>query len=400
MRHLVAGFKLTFCIALLSAGPVFAQTPSEEAISNTTTTAPVAYVYLGTTTKGVYLYDAASNGKLTQVSGSPFKTSGLAIGSNGKHFISLGTVDIHSYTIESNGAIGEQVSTINTQDHDGSACGTTDGAILDHTGQDLYVLISGANIDSTNQCDAYQSYKISTSGVLTSIGAAVDKGGPTQLYTLPAITENDTYGYAGLIYYSYSHTGTQNQITFKRESSGALALTNYVGVDPTPEPDWDWYAVTPTADPTNHLAYAMISENEPPDGPFGPVQLASYTVESNGNIVSTNTWKNMPKSAVALVGDGVINLKISPSGKLLAVGGSGGVQIFHFNGAEPITAYTKPLTTVEIDQIRWDNNNHLYALSDSTNKLYVYTVTPTTITESPGSPYTISHPNALVVVPK
>jgi hypothetical protein len=29
-----------------------------------------------------------------------------------------------------------------------------------------------------------------------------------------------------------------------------------------------------------------------------------------------------------------------------------------------------------------------------------YTVTPTTITEAPGSPYEITNPNALVVVPK
>jgi hypothetical protein len=33
----------------------------------------------------------------------------------------------------------------------------------------------------------------------------------------------------------------------------------------------------------------------------------------------------------------------------------------------------------------WDNNNHLYALSDLA--LHVYSITPAAITEAPGSPY-------------
>jgi hypothetical protein len=75
------------------------------------------------------------------------------------------------------------------------------------------------------------------------------------------------------------------------------------------------------------------------------------------------------------------------------------LQIFHFNGANPVTPYGGVLTTANISQIRWDSNNHLYALSDSTNRLYVYTITPTSMSEASGSPYTISNPNALVVVP-
>jgi len=193
---------------------------------------------------------------------------------------------------------------------------------------------------------------------------------------------------------------------------------------------------------------------------------------------------------------------MSPSGKLLAVGGYG-LKVFHFNGAAPITPYSNVLTTAAITELHWDNNNHLYALSaaqtsstltwaaadatnvtikgsdgtsypigdcsgscsgeqvvnptktttytisgikvgggktstaatvtvyskptDSTSKpaadansepaltisafptsittysrLFVYTVTSTSITEAPGSPYTLSTPgvDALIVVPK
>ena len=39
------------------------------------------------------------------------------------------------------------------------------------------------------------------------------------------------------------------------------------------------------------------------------------------------------------------------------------MQVFHFNGAAPITKYSKVLTTAPINWIRWDKANHLYALS-------------------------------------
>jgi hypothetical protein len=76
------------------------------------------------------------------------------------------------------------------------------------------------------------------------------------------------------------------------------------------------------------------------------------------------------------------------------------LEVFHFNGAAPITRYSKVLTTDSISWIHWDKTNHLYALSTG-GRLYVYTVTPTSIAAAPGSPYTTSGPAAgLFVVPK
>jgi hypothetical protein len=77
--------------------------------------------------------------------------------------------------------------------------------------------------------------------------------------------------------------------------------------------------------------------------------------------------------------------------------GTAGLQVFHFNGAYPITHYTATLTKTPINSVHWDNANHLYALSYSTGKLYVYTITPSTVTQVPGSPYTISRPTSLLV---
>jgi len=95
----------------------------------------------------------------------------------------------------------------------------------------------------------------------------------------------------------------------------------------------------------------------------------------------------------------VKDLNMSPSGKLLAVGGTGGLQIFHFNGSEPIKPYTGLLTNDEIDQFFWDNQNHLYAISRTAGKLFVFTITPTSHSEAPGSPYTINKPQNIIVQP-
>ena len=101
----------------------------------------------------------------------------------------------------------------------------------------------------------------------------------------------------------------------------------------------------------------------------------------------------------------VYDMEMAPSGKLLAVGGSdglngGGQEIFHFNGGEPVTAYTGLLTKDEISSMYWDNANHLYAISSNANKLFVFTVTPTSVSQAPGSPYAIYNPSVVMVQPK
>ena len=140
------------------------------------------------------------------------------------------------------------------------------------------------------------------------------------------------------------------------------------------EPAW-YYPFYVTADPTNHLA-AVVAMNTNPETYSAP-QLASYTVDGQGNLSTTSTAANMPYTSVgtsACCWD--MSLNLSPSGKVLAVAGPLGLQLFHFNGAAPITPYSAVLTMDSIIRIHWDNNNHLFALSGTTNKMYVFTVTP------------------------
>jgi hypothetical protein len=387
---------LHFCLfSVLATAPLIAQ--AAQAVVNP---APVAYVYVGTS-KGINLYNAAPNGKLTLVSGSPFKTTGLMIGSNQRFFITLGTYWVRSYPVKANGGIGAQVSQINTQNYSGRNCGTTNGAVLDHSGQDVYVLLN-VPPDGNNVCDAFQTFKIATtSGQLTFNGATAEDNISPPVRNLPTLLANNKFAYA-INNFMAEDIGVEVYIngesTFARESNGTLEKFNILhwGFPAPYEGDdgWEWIPQAVTADPTNHLAVAIFPWYDPPKGSIESPQLASFTVNSQGFPTSTNTYKNMPTPDVYPV---VLNM--SPGGKLLAVGGYGGLQVFHFNGAAPITRYSKILTSAQINWIRWDKTNHLYALSTN-GKLYVYTITPTSIAAAPGSPYTVGGPAGLFVVPK
>jgi hypothetical protein len=132
--------------ATLSTAAAGAQALPNQSAAATTTPTNVARVYVQTA-KGVNAYTASSTGKLTLVSGSPFKnTVGLMIGTAGSHFITVGTTYLHSYAIKSTGGIGAQVAQINSALYPGAECGTTDGGTIDRTGTEAYIQLESEGI--------------------------------------------------------------------------------------------------------------------------------------------------------------------------------------------------------------------------------------------------------------
>jgi hypothetical protein len=405
-------FPFRCYLALLTAVPAFTQTPAADAATESKAAAPKAYVYVQTQ-QGVDVFDAASDGKLTLIKGSPFATSGQIGGVTSSHLISVGTDYLHAYTIESNGAVGKQASEIDTQKYAGSECGTTgengysNGAILDHTGKYFYVQLYGAmdtyEGEQYYSCSAWQSYKIASNGDFTFLGDLEGDAGyhgnalPIDILT---ISGNDKFPYG--IFPGGDGPGSFS--SFTREANGLLEVNgSFSEVDPTPQPGAGGFfngylPINGAADPSGHLAVVV---NEPFAGDPPAPQLASYTIKSDGGIVSKNSWDNMPTPALQYCCG---SISISTSGKLLAVSGYPGLQIFHFNGAAPITPYSSVLLpAVNIDQLAWDSDNHLFVLSYETGELYVYTVTPTEISEVSGSPYKVENAygaSGLIVVPK
>lgn len=411
MKHAVLGLVLAVSVSVLFPNQGSSQS-ADEAAAITAAAAPGAYVYVPTP-NGIYAYDASLAGKLTLIPGSPFKqTVGLAIGSTGKYFITLGTIWVRAYAIEPNGAIGKQVSKISTLNYGGGGCETssdnvffgTDGAVLDHAGQNVYVFMYATD-GAGDGCAAYQTYNIASNGDLTfNTSTQWYTPSPQERAGRLMFTGNNQFGYAFLWHWGDSETPYYALYGYKRGSQGALQGTRFAETDPQTEPGYGYDACgdcsismdSMAADGSNHLAVAITSQLlADPYGGEGTTQLASYTVDNNGNISSANTWKNMPTLAqmspcsVSSYQSCTRNqMAISPAGNLLALAMGTGVQFFHFNGAKPITRYTGIVgKSGFISQMAWDRSNHLYAVNGASGRLHIYEVTPTVEKEVAGSPY-------------
>ena len=139
------------------------------------------------------------------------------------------------------------------------------------------------------------------------------------------------------------------------------------------------------------IAYVYVNSN------YSAPAIRLLDMQQPPDDLSTaSTYTNLPSTAVF----SVQTMRMAPSGKLLAVGRHQGLQLFNFTGTSQVTARTGLLTPAEVDQLTWDNSNHLYAISDLAGKLYVFTVTSTGVTPAPGSPYTITKPGRLIVQSK
>lgn len=370
------------CASTVLASAQAASSPTEVSDSNPANS-PVAYVYVSSLTANstdqINGYSVAPNGALTAITGSPFPfdVNYMAVTSKWLFGVANQDEDLYSFSIGSNGALTlKDTMTVVTNG---------DGLIsdyLDHTGSTLY-----ADLYSTN--NDYLSYSIDQStGQLTQTGDLA--GGPAN-FTPVSFIGNDEFAYSSSCYHFDPEI-----IGVQRNTDGTLSyLQNFNPPFPAEKSGGFYCPYLAAADPTSHLAIALepLTSNWDADGPW---QLASYTADASGNLTTTSTFANMPQVLVGSVND----YWMSPNGKLLAVSGTTGLQVFHFNGANPITRFTKLLTTSSVSQVLWDNANHLYAISYSANKLWVFTVTSTGVSQAPGSPYAITSPGNMIVLPK
>jgi 6-phosphogluconolactonase (cycloisomerase 2 family) len=119
-------------VATLCMEGAFAQalpTQTYQSVQNSTSSSPVAYVYVsGQKTAGVneiYAFAAASSGKLTRVSGSPFPGNIASMAVNGKYLFGSSDeqTDISSFSIAPDGAL-KQAASIDGRKYNGYACMT------------------------------------------------------------------------------------------------------------------------------------------------------------------------------------------------------------------------------------------------------------------------------------
>src|SRR6516162_8127763 len=295
------------CASTVLASAQVTSSPTE---SNSTlaTSSPVAYVYVSSAANlssgQIHEYSAAPNGALTPIPGSPFSTNGLnTMAVNGAWLFGVANqdTDIESFSIASNGALKRKDTYNVTPPGPGVI-----GVYLDHTGSTLY-----ADFYTTN--NDYLSFSINQStGQLNEIGDL--PGGPPD-NTPVSFISNNTYAYSSSCY----HFGPEI-IGVQRNTDGTLSyLNNFSPSFPLEKSGGFYCPWRAAADATNHLAIAMEPLN-PNWGQDGVWQLATYTVDSTGNLATNSTYSNMSKVLVGAVND----YWMSPDGKYLAVGGSSG----------------------------------------------------------------------------
>lgn len=360
-------------------------------------TGPVAYIYVSSNYSGssnrVVGYAANANGQLTQISGSPWADNLYYLADNGTYLFGTSNVpdsigkNLFSYRIESNGALHYLGA---TNIHNGSSATTCDYAadlLMDRTGSYLYIYAT--EVDCNSEA-AYVSYAVNSSGGLNFLGST--QGNAFGLDAPLNMAADNGYAFSSPDYDQY---GTI--CSFKKQANGNLVENNgQYYCDSTPWPSGEpsnWnssYGGIVTADPaSNNLAMNMLYYDQ--NGTqYNKIETIAINT-SNGTLTSSSTFSNMPETAVENVSD----LEISPSGKLLAVGGSNGIQIFNFNPSGQASADTGLISRAPITKMHWDNSNHLYAISNADNAIHVFTVTPSSAAEVAGSPWSVPHPVAM-----
>lgn len=398
----LSGCNTSAMITNPSGNPGNPANPSGSGSSNSI----LAYVYVvnQTATGGpnqVVAYSADSNGQLTAVSGSPFSQNVGSMAANGSYLVASSATgpDINSYMIGTNGALtlatqfnyGQQTGYMSTN---GTTCGAIGGLIFDRTGQFLYG--TAGNFDcSSNAAIASFAFDSSnqTLSYLGNVNIGYNSSGAI------AFLGNNDFAYSAFpgMYWTL--------LSFAHDTNGLLVSNpSFSTVHPIAAPPGSTPGLingyTPgftAADAANHVAMAEFPDFSTATSKSPPVQLAVYTADSNGILSTSDTYATMPATGVTTP----LDLEASPSGSLLAVAGTGGLQIFNFNGGNSLTNLTGVLTTDNVARVAWDSSNHLYAIvmsqtqagsSPVPGKLHVFTVTSSGATEAPGSPYTIQNP--------
>ncbi|MBS1804039.1 MAG: hypothetical protein JST28_11780 [Acidobacteria bacterium] len=354
----------------------------------------VAYVYVAnnpknSSTNQITAFAVSADGKLSTVAGSPFREDVGAMAVNRGHLAAINNSrpNIDIFAIEPNGALRYQSSADYSKHAPNNDCVFANKLFFDRTGSTLYVQEFNADCANTGVA-SFALNKLA--GSLRYLGVNITGDFPGD-DNVAHFIGNNVYAYTAVnsdcMYYGI--------YGFQRRPSGLLATGGSLANYPAPSTSFSRFVPELLAtDQANNIAMLMQPAN-PPDCAAAPPQLAVYTVSAAGNLSTKSKYSNMPATLVTNPYD----MKMSPSGRLLAVAGQQGLQIFHFNGSNPITHDTGLLTTDPVDQVFWDNSNHLYAISKATGKLRLYTITPTSMQLVSGTPRLIQNPEYISVQP-
>jgi hypothetical protein len=355
-------------------------------------TAPAAYAFISTANPNdVYSLAVSPTGSFTHVgtAASPTAIYHLSVT---KHF--LFGIDnlsnIYTYSISSTGKL-KLVATTNAGKYVSGFSSQYSAAIIqvDETGTTLYTL---AGSSQTNWF--LESFKIESNGDLQFLGSSyADPNALNQIRFVQggqyALTDGCYNTAAGASFVTDSDD-VNDIVTYKHESNGFLTYGGTSNDTPTAQSPYEYCAGLNASDPTDHVAVGFTIFNPPGDDIEPGMALGTYTVNTSGTPATTSDYENMPVTS----GFNPYVMSIDPTGRLLAVGGTGAFQLYHFNGANPVTRYSGVIKTNDlIRSIAWDKSSHMYLLTD--HSVDIYNISTKSYTEL--KPWEFTAPYSMIV---
>ncbi|MGB6724983.1 MAG: hypothetical protein WBE74_03700 [Terracidiphilus sp.] len=360
--------------ACLTAG--FAQSSNGQAI---------AYVYVASSTQ-ISGYSAAATGQLTPIPELPVAARVTHLSTTSKTLFGSGSdnQNMYSFNIGAGGVLVPGPVTYVQQYNSNGCPGVLGPTQIDYSEKYLYSLVLDGDCAGGTVTHVYPILQSGALGEGDGWYTQIEYSGPPHPIR---ILGNNKFGFfTGCQTYGSDFTPTT--LIFELGTggfSGWLIPDGQYHDAPEPSDPDDFYCPAMLAgDPSNHLAYAFRKYYPSMAELSTPYYLASYTVDTQGNLLTDSNYTDMPAANIGTLSA----MSISPAGNLLAVAGSYGFELFHFDGGNPITKIGSLVSSSPVTQVAWDKTGHLYVLTVSS--LYVYTATTSGVKQAPGSPYTLS----------
>ena len=373
-------FMIGLISALFLAG--LAQTTT---IPASASPAPVAYVYV-TLDGSINAYAAAADGTLTEIGTQPTAGAVWHLSVTKKFLYGIdGESNIWMFAIWPHGGL-TSLGVMKTSDYDPDNCYAFGDLQVDQTGSNIYALVG--------DCDGHSylaSFKIQSTGKLLYMGRAY---GNSWAQSQIRFTENNLYAFqTGCMAKSGNpqiSSATAETAQYKRESNGFLTYLGTTHEVPEGSGDKSFCPFMMTSH-GNQLAFEYFRW-EPGEFYGDGYPLGVYTVAADGKLSTKSNYENM-----VITGVYPETMSISPSGSVLAVGGDGEFQFFHFDGSSQPVQWGSPIAADNnVTELGWDKADHFYALTESS--LYVYKVTATSYTQEAGLPNAFTNAGSVIVL--
>jgi hypothetical protein len=353
----------------------------------------------------VFGFAAKSDGSLTAVPASPFTVPsglwGVDVGAGSILFAS-GSVDAYSYAVHNDGCISLENTARVGQGDPANPSVTLYRLAVDSRNSNLYV--AEYNGGGSNTQFASFAYDAST-GVLNPTGVT----DASMLYNSGVLALDSSSRFA--VTADCSNRGGPGIAEFTLGENGGLTSANPAdGPFPTAQSGSYWCPSGAAADHNGHFVIAMEPCSDGPPCANNPDwQLATYSIDADGKLTAQPNLvdlKNTPSQ------EGPNLYFFSPDNRYFAIAGTTSFSVYAWDSGSAALTLVASIPDTEgtctftpssqnctgnfFGGLAWDRYNHLYTTLG--NKLLVYNVTDSGLTQAPGSPYPVQNPTWVTVV--